>query len=157
MAAPGRQRSARYALAQPLLGLPGQQPLFWTDEAGRREAWGQLTHLGGERLHLQADHMNHHRTATGRCRPRTGWTRPVDRQLHPRPEAHPQLSGPLCGGGIAGHAVMVSQGQQGHACGVGSFHQRLWRQAAVRTVAVGVQINPVHRLYWGLCGWDAIP
>ena len=51
----GRQRSARYALAQPLLGLPGQQPLFWTDETGRREAWGQLTHLGGERLHLQAD------------------------------------------------------------------------------------------------------
>ncbi len=51
----GRQRSARYALAQPLLGLPGQQPLFWTDDSGRREAWGQLTHLGGERLHLQAD------------------------------------------------------------------------------------------------------
>ncbi|MBP7666285.1 MAG: hypothetical protein KA774_05535 [Burkholderiaceae bacterium] len=51
----GRQRSARYALAQPLLGLPGQQPLFWTDESGQRQAWGQLTHLGGERLHLQAD------------------------------------------------------------------------------------------------------
>lgn len=51
----GRQRSARYALAQPLLGLPGQQPLHWTDEAGVRRLWGQLTHLGGERLHLQAD------------------------------------------------------------------------------------------------------
>jgi hypothetical protein len=51
----GRQRSARYALAQPLLGLPGQQALSWTDESGRRQAWGQLTHLGGERLHLQAE------------------------------------------------------------------------------------------------------
>lgn len=51
----GRQRNARYALAQPLLGLPGQQPLHWTDGAGVRHAWGQLTHLGGERLHLQAE------------------------------------------------------------------------------------------------------
>lgn len=51
----GRQRSARYALAQPLLGLPGQQPLHWTDEAGIRHLWGQMTHLGDERLHLQAD------------------------------------------------------------------------------------------------------
>lgn len=51
----GRQRSARYALAQPLLGLPGLQPLHWTNDAGIRQPWGQLTHLGGERLHLQAD------------------------------------------------------------------------------------------------------
>lgn len=51
----GRQRSARYALAQPLLGLPGQQALTWTDETGQRLPWGQLTHLGQERLHLQAD------------------------------------------------------------------------------------------------------
>ncbi len=51
----GRQRSARYALAQPLLGLPGQQVLTWTDETGVPQPWGQLTHLGGERLHLQAE------------------------------------------------------------------------------------------------------
>lgn len=50
----GAQRSARYALVQPLRGLPGQQPLYWTDEAGRRNAWGVLTHLGDGRLHLQA-------------------------------------------------------------------------------------------------------
>lgn len=50
----GRQRSARYALAQPLLGLPGQQPLHWTDEAGRITEFGTLTHLGEQRLHVQA-------------------------------------------------------------------------------------------------------
>ena len=51
----GRQRSARYALAQPLLGLPGQQTLWWTNEHGTHQPWGTLTHLGGDRLHLQAD------------------------------------------------------------------------------------------------------
>ncbi len=51
----GRQRSARYALAQPLLGLPGQQALTWMDETGQRQPWGQLTHLGQDRLHLQAE------------------------------------------------------------------------------------------------------
>ncbi len=51
----GAQRSARYALAQPILGLAGQQPLVWIDAAGQRLPWGTLTHLGAERLHLQAD------------------------------------------------------------------------------------------------------
>ncbi len=51
----GRQRSARYAVAQPLLGLPGQQALTWTDQHGQPQAWGQLTHLGADRLHLQAE------------------------------------------------------------------------------------------------------
>jgi hypothetical protein len=50
----GRQRSARYALAQPLRGLAGQQPLTWTDTQGRRHDWGTLTHLGAGRLHVQA-------------------------------------------------------------------------------------------------------
>lgn len=50
----GRQRSARYALAQPLLGLAGQQPLHWTDEAGRTTEFGSLTHLGEQRVHVQA-------------------------------------------------------------------------------------------------------
>ena len=51
----GRQRSARYALAQPILGLPGQQPLHWTDERGLTQPFGSLTHLGDGRLHLQAE------------------------------------------------------------------------------------------------------
>ena len=50
----GAQRSARYAIAQPLRGLPGQQPLDWTDTQGRRTPWGTLTHLGNGRLHVQA-------------------------------------------------------------------------------------------------------
>ena len=50
----GRQRSARYAVPQPLRGWHGQQPLFWTDERGQREHWGTLTHLGAGRLHVQA-------------------------------------------------------------------------------------------------------
>lgn len=50
----GRQRSARYAVPQPLRGWHGQQPLFWTDERGCREHWGTLTHLGAGRLHVQA-------------------------------------------------------------------------------------------------------
>ncbi len=50
----GAQRSARYAIAQPLRGLSGQQPLCWTDTLGRRTPWGTLTHLGNGRLHVQA-------------------------------------------------------------------------------------------------------
>ncbi len=50
----GRQRSARYALPQPLRGFSGQQPLIWTDEGGRRLPWGTLTHLGAGRLHIEA-------------------------------------------------------------------------------------------------------
>lgn len=50
----GAQRSARYAVAQPLRGLPGQQPLSWTDAQGRRMPWGTLTHLGNGQLHVQA-------------------------------------------------------------------------------------------------------
>ena len=54
----GRQRSARYALLHDILGLPGQQPLWWTDERGARFEWGQLSHLGSERLHVQARGIN---------------------------------------------------------------------------------------------------
>jgi hypothetical protein len=50
----GRQRSARYALLHDILGLPGQQPLWWTDEQGRQFEWGLVSYLGGERLHVQA-------------------------------------------------------------------------------------------------------
>ena len=50
----GQQRSARYALLHDLLGLPGQQPLWWTDADGAHHEWGQINHLGQERLHVQA-------------------------------------------------------------------------------------------------------
>ena len=51
----GRQRSARYALVQPILGLDGQQPLWWTDEQGQDHPFGTLTYLGQGRLHVQAE------------------------------------------------------------------------------------------------------
>lgn len=50
----GRQRSARYAWPQSLLGFAGQQPLVWTDDTGHHQDWGLLTHLGQGRLHVQA-------------------------------------------------------------------------------------------------------
>ena len=49
----GAQRSARYALAQPILGSAGQQPLLWVDAQGDSSPWGTLTHLGQDRWHLQ--------------------------------------------------------------------------------------------------------
>lgn len=51
----GRQRSARYALPQPILGHDGRQPLWWTDERGVDLEFGTLTHLAGGRLHVAAD------------------------------------------------------------------------------------------------------
>lgn len=59
----GRQRSARYALVQPLLGRPGVQPLWWTDEHGIDTEFGTLTHLGDGRLHVEAAGIDI--TATG--------------------------------------------------------------------------------------------
>ena len=50
----GQQRSARYALPQDILGLPARQPLVWCDEHGARHDWGWLTHLGAERVHVEA-------------------------------------------------------------------------------------------------------
>ena len=51
----GQGRSTRYALPQPLRGLPARQPLHWIDEAGQARRWGELSHIAGGRLHVQAD------------------------------------------------------------------------------------------------------
>jgi len=46
----GLGRSTRYGRLAPILGLPAQQPLWWTDEAGRTERWGTLSLLSGQRV-----------------------------------------------------------------------------------------------------------
>lgn len=63
----GRQRSARYALPQPLLGRPGVQPLWWIDELGVATEFGTLTHLGDGRIHVQAPGIDV--TASGNALP----------------------------------------------------------------------------------------
>ena len=50
----GRQRSARYALPRGIAGLPAHQPISWTGPDGLAQEWGWLTHLAGERVHVQA-------------------------------------------------------------------------------------------------------
>jgi hypothetical protein len=50
----GSGRARRYALPQTILGLPARQRLTWVDESGRREAFGELTLLAGDRLHVAA-------------------------------------------------------------------------------------------------------
>lgn len=50
----GQQRSARYALLHEILGLPGQQPLWWTNAEGAHHEWGMINYLGAERLQVQA-------------------------------------------------------------------------------------------------------
>jgi hypothetical protein len=54
----GSGRATRYARPQNILGLPARQPLTWVDETGRREPWGELTLLAGDRLHVQADGLD---------------------------------------------------------------------------------------------------
>jgi hypothetical protein len=41
----GAARSTRYALTQPILGLPAQQSLTWTTPDGRLQTFGELTFL----------------------------------------------------------------------------------------------------------------
>lgn len=48
----GSGRARRYALPQAMLGLPARQRLTWVDEFGRREAFGELTLLTGDGLHV---------------------------------------------------------------------------------------------------------
>ncbi|MES2948228.1 MAG: HipA domain-containing protein [Pseudomonadota bacterium] len=43
----GAARSTRYALAQPILGLPAHQTLTWTTPDGRRQTFGNLHFLQG--------------------------------------------------------------------------------------------------------------
>ncbi len=55
----GQGRSTRYALPQPILGLPARQPLHWVHEDGHIEAWGELTLLASGHLHVQAAGIDH--------------------------------------------------------------------------------------------------
>ncbi len=50
----GVGRSTRYALAQPIQGLPAQQPLYAVHEDGQIEHWGRLSFIQGQRVHVQA-------------------------------------------------------------------------------------------------------
>lgn len=49
----GAARSTRYALAQPILGLPARQPITWTNSVGLQQAFGQLTLLHTGQVHVR--------------------------------------------------------------------------------------------------------
>lgn len=49
----GRGRSTRYALAEPLFGLPARQPLHWVQADGRIERWGTVSLAHGGRVHVE--------------------------------------------------------------------------------------------------------
>ena len=49
----GAARSTRYALTQPILGLPAQQPLTWTTPDGTMQTLGDLCFLRGGRVHVR--------------------------------------------------------------------------------------------------------
>lgn len=51
----GQGRSTRYALPHTILGLPAQQPLYFTDadwNAGHTQRWGTLSFLAGQQIHV---------------------------------------------------------------------------------------------------------
>lgn len=52
----GAGKRTRYGLPQLIRGLPAQQPLWWTDEAGRPRRFGTLTFLAGAHVHVSAEH-----------------------------------------------------------------------------------------------------
>ncbi|QTN26257.1 HipA domain-containing protein [Rhodoferax sp. AJA081-3] len=49
----GAARSTRYALAQPILGLPAQQTLTWTTPDGRLQNFGSLHFLQGGQVYVR--------------------------------------------------------------------------------------------------------
>lgn len=51
----GAGKRTRYGLPQPIRGLPAQQPLWWTDEAGLTRRFGTLTFLAGAQVHVSAE------------------------------------------------------------------------------------------------------
>jgi hypothetical protein len=51
----GSGRRTRYALPHPIVGAPAQHTLHWVHEDGRIEAWGRLSFLHGDQIHVQAD------------------------------------------------------------------------------------------------------
>ena len=50
----GQGKATRYGLLQPIRGLAGQQPLWWTNQNGVTERWGHLSFLAGDALHVSA-------------------------------------------------------------------------------------------------------
>ena len=50
----GSGRRTRYALPQTIAGRSAVQPLHWVHEDGRIEAWGTLSFITGQRVHLSA-------------------------------------------------------------------------------------------------------
>lgn len=50
----GAARSTRYALTQPILGLPASQPITLTTEQGQLLDFGDLTFLQGQQTHVRA-------------------------------------------------------------------------------------------------------
>jgi len=55
----GRARRTRYALPEPLLGLPAEQDLYWIDEGGRAHRWGRVASLVGGQAHVLAEGIDH--------------------------------------------------------------------------------------------------
>lgn len=51
----GRARATRYGLPKSIHGLPAQQPLHWTDEAGAIRRIGTLTLLTGDLVHVDSE------------------------------------------------------------------------------------------------------
>jgi HipA-like C-terminal domain len=50
----GAGRRTRYALPQPIVGLAATHPLHWVHEDGRIEAWGSVSFVVGQRVHVAA-------------------------------------------------------------------------------------------------------
>ncbi len=50
----GAARSTRYALTQPILGLPAKQSLYWTGDGGAAQAFGTLSFLHNGDVHVRS-------------------------------------------------------------------------------------------------------
>lgn len=50
----GAARSTRYALTQPILGLPAQQTITFTTPDGTLKDWGRLSHLHSGQVHVRS-------------------------------------------------------------------------------------------------------
>jgi HipA-like C-terminal domain len=50
----GSGRRTRYALPRPIVGAAAQHTLHWVHESGHIEAWGQLSFLHGNQVHVRA-------------------------------------------------------------------------------------------------------
>lgn len=52
----GAARSTRYALTQPILGLPAQQAITFTAPNGTLQTWGTLSYLRSRQVHVRSVH-----------------------------------------------------------------------------------------------------